>query len=103
MDFKDSIIIVMSTESKIFTGVLASALTGLLLALHIIDPSQAETVRGMLETGFGLLIALIAVAYGLETLLVKHKAEIADKHFLIDVPEAPNTPVTGIETTTPTP
>lgn len=103
MDIKESLIIVMSTESKIFTGVLASAITGFLVALHVVDPTQVNTVSGDIQTVFGLLISLVAVGYGLETLLVKHKAEVADGYYEQSHPEEPTQPQTKQEVAASTP
>ena len=66
----------MTAESKLYIGVVASMITGFLVSIHAIDPSQADTVGGYLQTLFGGILLVLPALIGLEGLLFKHKAVV---------------------------
>lgn len=88
----DLLLLLMTTQSKLLLGILASAVTGLLL-LFGGDPSKANNIASLLITGTGAIMTLVPVVTGLDALLFKHKAEVSSQH-LLDTPTPPETPAT---------
>lgn len=96
MDELGTILLDMTSQSKLLTGVIASTVTGLLLLFGIGDPSHADTVTALISQGTGAIVTLISIGTALEALLFKHKAEVSSQH-LLDTPlPQPTQPVDPI-------
>lgn len=100
---KSVILILMSAEIKVYLTAASSFIAGLLISHGVADPSQASSLVTPINTIFGDLLDIGAAFYTLETLLVKHKAEVANKDTttvssttLVTAPTELATPVTPV-------
>lgn len=93
----------MQAELKIYITGISTFIAGLLISHGVGDASQSNAIASTLNTIFGDLMDLGSALYILETLLVKHKAEVADNYYTAPEPTEPIEPEKPDTTTTTAP
>lgn len=97
----ETFLIFMNLEAKLALTSISGIITGILVSTGHLDATNANSFQQDIQTAGGLVMSIISIAYLLEHLLIKIRAEVKPNSVPTQV--TVTTPTTTIETKEPAP